>query len=221
MSTTTLRPAAFFDLDHTLIRCSSGTRWMAFMHRRGEVGLGMLLKTTMWSLKYKLAILDMETVGRRLVAAMAGDSEAEMLEKATLFTNQELLPEVAPLGREALVWHSEREHPLVMLTSSTQYVAEPMARALGIEHVLCSRLLVDNGRFLGTVETPLCYGAGKVLYAERFAERHGIDLARSYFYTDSYSDLPMLLRIGEPRIVNPDRRLQSHAQKKGWPIARW
>jgi HAD superfamily hydrolase (TIGR01490 family) len=216
-----LRPAAFFDLDHTLIRCSSGTRWMAFLRKRGEVGLGMLAKTAFWSLKYKLAILDMETVGRRLVADMAGDSEAEMLAKAELFLKQELLPHVADQGRKSLAWHGERGHAKVMLTSSTQYVAEPMARELDMEHVLCSRLLVTDGRFSGECATPLCFGPGKVLYAERFAEQHGIDLNQSYFYTDSYSDLPMLERIGEPRIVNPDRRLRLHAKKKGWPIELW
>lgn len=217
----TARPAAFFDLDYTLIRCNSGTRWMSFMRERGEVGLGLLLKSMMWTVKYKLAILDMETVGRKLVSAMAGDLESDMIDKTTIFVEKELAPEVAPLGREALTWHGERDHALVMLTSSTQYVAEPMARKLGIEHVLCSRLHVDGGRFVGTAETPLCFGSGKVVYAERFAEQHGIDLSRSYFYTDSYSDLPMLLRIGEPRIVNPDRRLRSHARRSGWPIAQW
>ena len=57
--------------------------------------------------------------------------------------------------------------------------------------------------------------------AERFAAEHGIDLAKSYFYTDSYSDLPMLLKVGGPRAVNPDRRLRRHAQRAGWPILAW
>jgi HAD superfamily hydrolase (TIGR01490 family) len=221
MSATPLRTAAFFDLDQTLIRCSSGTRWMAFLRERGEVGIGLLCKTVLWSVKYKLAILDMETVGRRLAADMVGDSEAEMRHKISLFMKQELLPEVSPQGLQALAWHSAQSHTLVMLTSSTQYVAEPMAQELGIAHVLCSRLHVQEGRFLGTCEIPLCYGTGKVVYAERFAEQHGIDLGASYFYTDSYSDLPMLLRIGQPRIINPDRRLRVHAKRQGWPIARW
>ena len=221
MTPATLRPAAFFDLDHTLISCSSGTRWMTFLRRRKEVGLGMLAKSVYWTMKYKLAILDMETVGRRLVAEMAGDSEAEMLGKAAIFFQEELVAQVAPPAREAIAWHTAQNHALVMLTSSTQYVAEPMAKELGIEHVLCSRLLVEDGKFLGTAEVPLCYGTGKVVHAERFASAHDIDLARSYFYTDSYSDLPMLQRIGEPRIINPDRRLHGHARKQGWSIARW
>lgn len=221
MTTTALRPAAFFDLDHTLIRCSSGTRWIAFLRRRKEVSFGFTVQTAIWALKYKLALLDMETVGRRLVADMAGDSEAELLAKSALFVEQEIWPMVAEKGREALSSHAARHHPLVMLTSSTQFIAEPMSRRLGIEHVLCSRLDVADGRFVGTCERPLCFGAGKVHYAERFAAQHGIDLSESYFYTDSYSDLPMLERIGKPCIVNPDQRLRRHARRMGWPILRW
>ena len=88
-------------------------------------------------------------------------------------------------------------------------------------YVLCTRLLVENGQFVGACARPICYGPGKVHYAERFAEQHDIDLANSYFYTDSYSDLPMLQRVGQPRIVNPDRRLAFHARRQGWPIAQW
>jgi HAD superfamily hydrolase (TIGR01490 family) len=214
-------PAAFFDLDHTLVRCNSGTRWIAFLRRRGEVGVGLLVKSAWWSMQYKLALLDMETVGRRLIRDLAGDSEAEMWAKSLLFVEEEMLKEVTAAARAALDWHRAQGHPLVMLTSSTQFIAEPMSRALEIPQVLCSRLLIDQGRFLGTAEVPLCYGPGKVHHATRFAADHRIDLAASYFYTDSYSDLPMLERVGQPRIVNPDRRLLRHAQRQGWSIARW
>lgn len=215
------RSAAFFDLDHTLIRCSSGTRWIAFLRQRGEIGVGMLLKSALWTLQYKLSVLDFDSISQRLVADLRGDPESDMLDKANLFLNQELRHKVSPQGREALAWHGEQDHTLVMLTSSTQYVAEPIASDLGIRHVLCTRLLVENGQFVGTCARPICYGAGKVHYAERFAEEHDIDLASSYFYTDSYSDLPMLKRVGQPRIVNPDRRLAFHARRQGWPIAQW
>ncbi len=221
MSLPGLRTAAFFDLDYTLIRCGSGFRWVRFLRQRGEVSLLFLIKTLLWTLQYKLAILDLETVARRLVCEMAGDNEAQLCAKAALFLESEIRHQVSPHGLKALDWHRERQHVVVLLTSSMQYVAEPIASELGIEHVLCSRLLVDKGRFLGTCGIPLCYGAGKVHYAERFAAQNAIDLAGSYFYTDSYSDLPMLQRIGQPRIVNPDRRLLRHARQQGWPIARW
>src|SRR5207245_6089160 len=55
-------------------------------------------------------------------------------------------------------------------------------------------------------------------WAERFAAAEGIELAQSYFYTDSITDLPVLERVGEPRVVNPDPRLRRLAVRRGWPV---
>ncbi|MBL9004413.1 MAG: HAD family hydrolase [Myxococcales bacterium] len=215
--------AAFFDVDLTLLRVSSGSQWISYLRRRGEVGLSMMLKAAFWTMQYKLAFLDMETVGRRLIADIEGDTEADMLQKCEAFLAHHILPHVAPDGRSAVAWHQAQGHVPVLLTSATQYVAEPLARELGVEHVLCTRLIVDpqSGAFTGTAERPMCYGEGKVVYAERFAQEQGCDLRQSYFYTDSYSDLPMLRRVGKPQVINPDSRLLRHAKKSGWPIARW
>jgi len=77
---------------------------------------------------------------------------------------------------------------------------------------------VRDGRFTGEAVRPVCYGAGKIYWAERFATAQGVDLGRSYFYTDSITDLPVLERVGEPRIVNPDPRLRRVAARRGWPV---
>ena len=82
-------------------------------------------------------------------------------------------------------------------------------------------LHVTDGRFVGTCELPTCFGTGKVHHAERLATAQGFDLATSYFYTDSYSDLPMLLRVGQRRVVNPDARLRRRARREGWSIEAW
>src|SRR5207253_10099589 len=104
--------------------------------------------------------------------------------------------------------HRRAGHLLVILTSATRYLAEPVAADLGIEHLLVTQLLVRDGRFTGEAVRPVCYGEGKIYWAERFATAQGVDLGRSYFYTDSITDLPVLERVGEPRIVNPDPRLR-------------
>lgn len=215
------RIAAFFDLDRTLLRCNSGSRWMRFLRERGEVGAWMMLRSAVWLLKYELAILDLETLATTLIADMRGDAEAAMRDKAAIFWEREVRPALSPLGMHALAEHRAQDHVIAFLTSTTQFVAEPVAHHLAVEHILCTRLHVEGGRFLGTCERPTCYGAGKVVHAERFAAAHSIDLAQSYFYTDSYSDLPMLQKIGAPRVVNPDRRLRRHARRSGWPILAW
>jgi HAD superfamily hydrolase (TIGR01490 family) len=215
------RIAAFFDLDKTLLRCNSGSKWMRFLRERGELSTWMMLRSVLWLAKYNLAVLDMETLASRLCADLEGDSEPEMRDKAAIFWEREVRPAISELAQAALAEHRAKDHVLALLTSTTQFVAEPVAAHLGVEHILCTRLHVESDRFLGTCDRPTCYGQGKVVYAERFAETHHIDLAQSYFYTDSYSDLPMLQKVGAPRVVNPDRRLRSHARHHGWPILSW
>jgi HAD superfamily phosphoserine phosphatase-like hydrolase len=108
----------------------------------------------------------------------------------------------------------------VLATGSTSYAATPVARAVGIEHVLSSRLEVEGGAFTGRASA-LCFGHHKVALAETWAAEHGIDLAQSVFYSDSYNDLPMLERVGTAIAVNPDARLRRHARRRGWAIQLW
>jgi HAD superfamily hydrolase (TIGR01490 family) len=116
--------------------------------------------------------------------------------------------------------HREAGHLTVLLTSATRYLAEPLGADLGIDHFLVTELVVRDGRFTGQVIEPVCYGRGKVYWAERFAAEHGVDLTRSYFYTDSITDLPVLDRVGHPRVVHPDPRLRRLAQRRGWQVLR-
>ena len=213
--------AAFFDMDLTLLRVNSGSRWVKYLRRRGEIGLPMLLRSGFWLLQYRLSLLNMEAVAATLAADMAGDAEDEMRVKVSEFYQSEIRDTISPLAREALEQHRDEGDSIVLLTSATPYVAEPLAAELAIPHVLCTRLAVENGRFSGSLLPPTCYGVGKVHHAERFAEAHVIDLAQSSFYTYSYSDLPMLQRVGRPVAVNPDRRLSRYARRQGWPIRSW
>jgi putative phosphoserine phosphatase/1-acylglycerol-3-phosphate O-acyltransferase len=114
--------------------------------------------------------------------------------------------------------HRRAGHVPAILTSATRYLAEPLARELGIEHLIVTQLVVRDGLFTGEMVDPVCYGDGKVHWAERWAARHDVDLRQSYFYTDSITDVPVLERVGEPRVVNPDPRLRREAARRGWPV---
>jgi HAD superfamily hydrolase (TIGR01490 family) len=216
-----MTPAAFFDMDRTLVQCNSGTMWIQWLRRRGEIGRIRMLRALGWIAQYKLSILDMESVTARVIAEMAGDSEEEMRQKCLTFTESEVLPHVAPKARAALEHHRREGHVVAILSTSTPYVTEPLARHLGIEHVLCTRLGVRDGKFDGTHIKPACYGAGKLHWASEFARAHDVDLSRSYFYTDSYTDLPMLEAVGVARVINPDARLKRHARRVGWEVDEW
>jgi HAD superfamily hydrolase (TIGR01490 family) len=212
--------AAFFDMDRTVLTIDTATSWMRFLRRRGEIGRAELARALWWSALYKVALLDLEALAARLVADLEGDSEAEMLAKCEVWHREHVAGTVAIAARRAIERHRERGDEIVLLTSSTQYATEPVARGLGIEHVLCSRLEVEGGRFTGKLAT-ICYGPHKVRHAEALAAERGLDLDHSWFYSDSYTDLPMLSRVGVAVAVNPDARLERHARRARWAIEHW
>ena len=214
------RRAAFFDMDRTVLRVDSGTSWIRFLYDRGEVDRLFLFRALYWSALYKVALLDLESLATKLVADMAGQAEAELVAKAAIWHEAHLADQVAPRARAAIAAHRRRGDLIVMLTGSTQYAAEVVSHGLGIEHTLCSRIEVVDGRFTGRL-AQMCFGEHKVVLAERFAAEHGIDLARSWFYSDSFNDLPMLSRVGTAVAINPDARLHAHARIRGWRVDNW
>ena len=212
--------AALFDMDNTLLRVDTGMSWTKFLYRRGELPGKMVAKAVYWSALYKLAVLDMETVFTRLCLDLEGDSEDEMIAKCDIWYREHIAPEVAPAARVAIDYHRRAGHLVVLATGSTCYAARPVARGVGIDHVLSSELEVQGGSFTGKASA-LCFGHHKVTLAEKWAERHGVDLKASYFYSDSYNDLPMLQRVGTAIAVNPDTRLRRHARRRGWAVQQW
>ncbi len=214
--------AAFFDMDNTLLRIETGMSWVKFLRGRGELSPRMFGKALLWSAMYKLAVLDMDAVFTKLIADLEGDSEAEMIAKCEIWYRDHVAPQVAPGALVAIESHRQANHVVVLATGSTQYAATPVAKGVGIDHVLSSRLQVDaaSGTFTGR-PAALCFGQHKVTLAERWAQANDVDLEASYFYSDSYNDLPMLERVGQAVAINPDARLRRHARKRGWPVLEW
>jgi HAD superfamily hydrolase (TIGR01490 family) len=215
------RIAAFFDVDHTVLHVNSGTLWMKYLRRHGEISRLELARAGVWALLYKLAILDMDNLARRLVADLEGESVVEMSAKAAAWWHDEVRPTISPRALDAIQRHKARGDLCVLLTGGTQFVAEPLMRELDLDAALCSRIESLDGHFTGRLIEPLCFGHGKIHRAEQWSKEHDFDLARSSFYTDSYNDLPMLERVGVPVVVNPDVRLGRLARRRGWPIHRW
>jgi len=213
--------AAFFDMDNTLLRVDTGMSWTRFLYKRGELPPSMVAKVVYWSALYKLALLDMEGVFTKLLLDLRGDSEGEMIAKCEIWYREHIAPQVAPAARVAIDYHRSAGHLIVLATGSTCYAARPVARGVGIEHVLSSEPEVDTGGAFTGKASALCFGRHKVTLAERWAERHGVDLEASYFYSDSYNDLPMLSRVGTAIAVNPDGRLRRHARARGWAVQQW
>jgi len=214
--------AAFFDFDKTLINRNSGTLWIRYELAAGRVTRWQALQALSYLLRYSLGAADMSDAIRRSVASLAGQPEAELRERARIFYQQFIPPLYRPGARAAIAAHRAGGDHLVLLTTSSTYMSELVCSDLGLDDYVCNRLEVDgDGRYTGRAIEPLCFAAGKVELATRYAAGRGLSLTDAAFYTDSASDLPMLEAVGRPVAVHPDPRLRRLAKLRGWELVDW
>lgn len=214
--------AALFDMDRTLVRRETASLYVRYQRSVGEAGVRDALKVLYWVTQYTLGIVDAPEVASRAARSLAGTPELVMSARCDDWFRRFVEPHVCDLGRRAVEHHRARGEVLAIVTGASPYAARPLARRLGIPHVVASELEVDGeGCFTGRFEAPLCYGHGKIVRAQRLAESLGFELAEATFYSDSYTDLPLLEHVREPVVVNPDPRLARVARKRGWRVERW
>lgn len=210
--------AAFFDVDGTLIAKNSGPLYMKFLRQRGEIRRRDALRTFYFYLRYRLNLLDIERAVERSSVWIRGRAESDIAAHCRLWYRDMVRQHLQPEMVRRVRMHREQGHLVVILSSTTNYLADPLAEELGIEHLLVSRLVVRDGRFTGEAHRPICYGNGKLYWARRFATEHDVDFAESFFYTDSVTDVPMLEIVGNPKVVNPDPLLRRVARQRGWQV---
>jgi putative phosphoserine phosphatase / 1-acylglycerol-3-phosphate O-acyltransferase len=209
--------AAFFDLDRTLIAGFSAWNFAVDGVRSGRIGAPAILELLAAAASFELGTVGFSGFMTGTARTMRGLSEETFAEIGERIFTRELAADIYPEARAIVEAHRRRGHTVAVVSSATRYQVDPIANELGIEHVLASRLEVKDGLLTGEVLHPTCYGEGKAYYAHRLADSLGIDLDRSWFYTDSADDLALLDLVGNPRPTNPDKRLQQIAARRGWP----
>ncbi len=214
----TSRVCAFFDLDKTLISENSGTLYLKHRYGRGETTAWDLLGGLGSYLKYKLGLLDLDAWTEKAALEIAGAEVETVRREATESFESVMLAKIYPEAERLIQHHRDRGDLLAIVSASIGFVVEPLAKRLGVEHALYTQLEVENGCFTGRVKKPLCYREGKVFWLRKFVEAQNIDLARSFFYTDSITDLPLLELVGHPVAVNPDPLLYRKAVERAWPV---
>lgn len=213
---------AFFDLDRTLLAVNSAKLWLRRELKDGNIARLDAMRGAAWVALYHLGYGDVEHVIDRAVATLKDVPESNIRERTLRFYEEEVRPQLRPGALRVLDEHRGSGHRLVLLTSSTRYLSEVVSEELGLDAYLCNSFEVDErGLFTGRALRPLCYGRGKVDHARRLADEHGVPLSACAFYTDSYTDLPMLEVVGEPVAVHPDPRLRREARRRGWRIVDW
>lgn len=213
---------AFFDLDRTLIAANSGVLWLRSELRLGRISRLKAFAAQLWVARYHLGFAGRGDGLKHAIATLAGTSEAELRERSNTFYDADVRSLFRPGARTAVEAHRSAGDKLVLLTSSSSYLADLVARDLQLDAVLCNRFEVDPaGRYTGRPQGELCYGVGKLTHAREYAKSQGMGLETATFYTDSFADLSVLEAVGHPIAVNPDGRLRRVAVARGWPILDW
>ena len=213
--------AAFFDVDRTLIAGFSALQFMRHGLSSGLVNPTDFLEAIATTARFQLGQTGFSGFVAGTAGMLRGRTEAELEEMGEHIFTERLATEIYPESRALVQAHRHKGHTLAVVSAATRYQIEPLARELEIPHVLCTRLQVRKGRFTGKVVRPTCYAEGKAQAVRDFAAAQGVNLAHSYFYTDSDEDLPLLEIIGRPRPTNPNRRLAEIAAARGWPVRRF
>ncbi len=212
---------AFFDYDGTLIDGYSAAAYFFDRIKRGDMSAKEILDTLKLSRKADLADEEFFEVIAKGILDWAGETEADMralwrrlwLEKtaATLF----------PESWKLIDAHQKKGHTVAIASSATLYQIEPLAQEYGIEHIVCTRAMIRNGKLTGGLDGLPAWGEGKAAGVKAFAKANGVNLKASYGYANGNEDIAFLKSVGKPSAIQPKPDLEAVAVASDWPILRF
>jgi putative phosphoserine phosphatase / 1-acylglycerol-3-phosphate O-acyltransferase len=212
---------AFFDLDRTLIDGFSAKNFVKERLMSGKFTSKELISQFSGALSYAKDNGNFASMAAISAKGVSGVSEQVFLEVGEEVYRKSLAKSIFPESRALVAAHMSMGHTVTIVSAATPYQVEPIARDLGIDIVMCTRLEVKNDKFTGKIIEPACWGEGKAIAGRKIAEQYNLDLQKSFFYTDSAEDLPLLEIVGNPRPVNPDTKLSGLAFQNDWPTLRF
>jgi HAD superfamily hydrolase (TIGR01490 family) len=216
--------AAFFDLDKTVIAKASTVAFGRPLYREGLLSRWLLLRALYAQLLYLYLGADDARLARMRNAALALTKgwTQETVRRVVRETLEEVVhPIVFEEALELIHQHHEAGRLVLIVSAAPEEIVRPLAEYLGADDAIATRARIDaDGRYSGELER-YCYGPAKRDAIIAVAEERGIDLAASYAYSDSVTDVPMLEAVGHPVAVNPDRALLRVARANEWEVRRF
>jgi HAD superfamily hydrolase (TIGR01490 family) len=217
------RGAAFFDLDRTLMAGSSAFQFGRAAYKSGLMSRRALARDGWENLLFRLrGSTDAGTDALRArVSSLLEGVRVRDLQRLAPDVLAGVLPRLYPRMLTIAYEHQDAGRPVFICTAAAQEMAELMAIVLTFDGAVGSVSEVRNGRYTGQPGGPFTYREGKAEAIRELAAREDIDLAASWAYSDSESDLPMLRAVGHPVAVNPDADLARIAREEGWEVLRF
>jgi HAD superfamily hydrolase (TIGR01490 family) len=213
---------ALFDLDHTLIAFDSGMAWTRFLVREGALDDGAEARYLGFCQQYVAGTLDIHAMVRANLLPLAAFEPAQLAQWRSRFEREIAAQLSNDAMRARVAHHLESGDLCAVVTATERLVAEPFARAFGIEHLVATEGVMIDGRPTGEIDGLPCFREHKLTRAQQWLA--GLSAApdtiaafdESFFYSDSINDLPLLEAVTHPVAVRPDARLRALAQARGW-----
>ena len=214
--------AAFFDLDKTLLPGSSLFPLAREMYRERYFTLKDIFRLTVDQLWFRAigseAQGPMDRARKASLEVIKGRKRDEVLAFGRAVAEKELVPRLYPQAVELLSRHKRAGRQVFIASSSPEDYLVLLAEELGVDGVIGTRAEVVDGRYTGELDGPFVHGPEKAARVSALAQERNLDLLRSFAYSDSVNDLPLLELVGNPVAMNPDRHLLQVARRQGWQI---
>lgn len=210
---------AIFDLDNTLLNGDSDYLWGQFLAKQGRVDANSYEKENQrFYNEYVKGTLDIFEFLEFSLAPLSQMSMSELAALHAKFMDECIRPIITTQSRARIEQHKNAGDTLLIITATNLFITAPIATELGIEHILATEPEIINNQYSGKVSGTPCFREGKVERLGIWLKKTGLNLAGSYFYSDSHNDLPLLEMVTHPIAVDPDDTLRAHAESKGWDI---
>jgi HAD superfamily hydrolase (TIGR01490 family) len=210
---------AIFDLDNTLLNGDSDYLWGQFLVDQGIINQADFERDNQRFYEdYQAGCLDIQAYLQFALRPLAQNDMETLLTWHAQFMDEYILPIILPKGRALIEQHKNQGDYPMIITATNAFITAPIGRYLGVETTLATQpeLVADQytGKYIGTPT----FREGKVKRLKEWLEETGHNLEGAVFYSDSHNDLPLLEMVERPVAVDPDAKLKSTAQARGWEI---
>lgn len=212
---------AFFDLDRTLIKGFSAKEFFQNRLFSGKMTRKEVIAQFSGMMVYAMGNKNFAGLAAIGANGVKGVDESIFIEVGEEVYLKHLANAIYPESRALVDAHLAMGHTVAIISAATPYQVNPVARDLGIVHVMCTRMEVKKGKFTGAIVEPACWGEGKAKAAIDLASKYDLDMSKCHFYTDSAEDLPLMEIVGHPHPINPDEELSKLSYENDWNIVRF
>jgi len=213
--------AAIFDVDHTLVRGSSGGEFLRYLWKMRKLRLRNVLFLTVGVRRYRRGKIGDRQLVELGARSCFGLRECDLVELGRQCAVELASKEVYQEARDAISWHRSEGHHVMLASGSPCFIVQPLAEQVGVDDGIGAAPVIRDGICTKEVVHPIPFGEGKLNLVVERLRGTGLDLSRSWFYSDREIDLPLLEAVGHPVAVNPKPVLLAHAREKDWQVVLW